>query len=68
MKKVLFVIYSLGYGGAERSIVNLLNELSPEQYDVDLLLFAQGGPFQQLLPPGTCFALKASSSSAQRSE
>jgi len=50
MKKVLFVIYSLGYGGAERSIVNLLNELSPEQYDVDLLLFQKTGDFLQQLP------------------
>ena len=50
MKKVLFVIYSLGYGGAERSIVNLLNELSPAQYDVDLLLFQKTGDFLQQLP------------------
>ena len=39
MKKILFVIYSLGYGGAERSLVNLLQELPQEDYQIDLLLF-----------------------------
>lgn len=49
-KKILFVIESLSLGGAEKSLVTLLNLLDYSQYDVDLLLFAQGGPFHQLLP------------------
>lgn len=49
-KKLLFVIESLTLGGAEKSLVTLLNLLDYEKYDVDLLLFAQGGPFQALLP------------------
>ena len=32
MKKVLFVIYALGYGGAERALVNLQNELPEDRY------------------------------------
>jgi len=51
MKKVLFVIYALNYGGAERSLVNLLQELPPEKYQVDLLLFRKWGAFIQQLPP-----------------
>lgn len=50
-KKLLFVIESLTLGGAEKSLVTLLNLLDYSKYDVDLLLFAQGGAFQQLLPP-----------------
>lgn len=50
MKKVLFTIYSLGYGGAERSIVNLLNELPADKYDVDLLLFQKTGDFLKQIP------------------
>ena len=49
-KKLLFVIDSLTLGGAEKSLVTLLNLLDYSKYDVDLLLFAQGGAFQQLLP------------------
>ena len=50
MKKILFVIYALGYGGAERSLVNLLQELPREKYQVDLLLFRKQGAFIQQLP------------------
>lgn len=50
MKKVLFVIYSMKYGGAERSLVNLLQELPDDQYDVDLLLFQKKGDFLLQLP------------------
>ena len=49
-KKLLFVIESLTLGGAEKSLVTLLNLMDYSKYDVDLLLFAQGGAFQQLLP------------------
>ena len=49
-KQLLFVIESLTLGGAEKSLVTLLNLLDYSKYDVDLLLFAQDGPFQALLP------------------
>lgn len=49
-KRIIFVIESLSLGGAEKSLVTLLNLLDYSKYDVDLLLFAQGGPFQELLP------------------
>lgn len=49
-KQLLFVIESLTLGGAEKSLVTLLNLLDYSKYDVDLLLFAQGGAFQALLP------------------
>lgn len=50
MKKLLFVILSLGCGGAERSLINLFNELSPEEYSLDLLLFRKEGAFLRHLP------------------
>ena len=49
-KKILFVIESLTLGWAEKSLLTLLNMLDYSKYDVDLLLFAQGGAFQKLLP------------------
>ena len=49
-KRIIFVIESLNLGGAEKSLVTLLNLLDYSRYKVDLLLFAQGGPFQELLP------------------
>ena len=37
-KKVLFACYGLGIGGIETCLVNLLNKLSDEDMDIDLLL------------------------------
>lgn len=50
MKKILFVIPTLRDGGAERSLVNLLTELPPEKYDIDLLLFKMQGTFLSQIP------------------
>ena len=50
MKKVLFVIMHLEMGGAEKSLVNLLNELSPDDMDVDLLLIKRQGVLGKQVP------------------
>lgn len=49
-KKLLFVIDSLAIGGAEKSMVTLLNLLDYNRYNVDLQLFAYDGAFVQFLP------------------
>lgn len=50
MKKILFVINSLGLGGAEKSLTSLLNTFDFSRYSVDLLMFNKGGMFLKLLP------------------
>lgn len=40
-KKLLFVINQFFKGGAETALLNLLRGLSPERYEVDLLIFDQ---------------------------
>lgn len=37
MKKVLFLIHTLGGGGAEKVLVNLVNNLDPSKYDITLM-------------------------------
>ncbi len=49
-KKILFVINSLGLGGAEKSLTSLLNTMDYNRYEVDLLMFNPGGMFLKLLP------------------
>lgn len=49
-KKVLFVMPSLNSGGAEKSLVTLLNLLDYDKLDVDLLLFRKEGLFLNDLP------------------
>lgn len=49
-KKILFVINSLGCGGAEKSLVSMLSSFDFDNYDVDLQMFNPGGMFMNLLP------------------
>ena len=51
MKKVLFVIESLTCGGAEKSLVSLLQRLDYSALDVDLMMVKHGGIFEPLVPP-----------------
>lgn len=51
MKKILFMINSMGVGGAEKSLSSLLNLFDYSQYEVHLQLINRGGVFEKLLPP-----------------
>lgn len=51
MKKVLFLLSNMNIGGTEKSFLNLLDTLSPEEYDVTLLLLEATGGFMELIPP-----------------
>lgn len=48
--KVLFMINSLGLGGAEKSLISLLQLLNYEKFEVDLQMMNFGGIFENLLP------------------
>ena len=50
MKKIVFVIESLHHGGAEKSLVTLLNLLDYSKLQVDLILFKKGGEFEKFIP------------------
>lgn len=50
MKKILFVIQSLNTGGAEKSLVNLLNLMDYSKYEVDVVTFTGKGLFFEQLP------------------
>lgn len=50
MKKILMVNFSLYNGGAERSLVNLLNEIEEGKYQIDLLLIVRDGLFFKQVP------------------
>lgn len=49
-KKVLFIMESLGIGGAEKSLLTILNLLDYERYEVDLFLFSHTGDFINMIP------------------
>lgn len=49
-KRVLFVMSSMDNGGAERALLNLLEALPSERYDIDLMLLNPSGLFMQQIP------------------
>lgn len=49
-KKILFVMDSLKIGGAEKSLITLLNMLDYNKYDVDLYLLEHTGEFYNMIP------------------
>lgn len=49
-KKILIVIDSLNSGGAEKSLINLLNVLDFSKVTIDLLLFKKEGLYLPLIP------------------
>ena len=36
--RILFVMYHMDFGGAQKSLVNLLSCMDPDRYEMDLLL------------------------------
>ncbi len=49
MKKILFVINTLGGAGAERALLELLTRFTPEKYEVSLyILLGQGELIHQV--------------------
>lgn len=49
-RKILIVTMSLYNGGVEKSLINFLNELPEDQYDIDVLLFKREGLYLKQVP------------------
>ncbi|WP_194767565.1 glycosyltransferase [Tamlana sp. I1] len=52
MKKILFFVESLHCGGAEKSLLSLLNNIDLSRYDINLMVFVKGGEFEKFVPQG----------------
>ncbi len=51
MKKILFLIHDLGQGGAEKVLVNLVNNMDPAKFDISVTALFGGGVNEQFLKP-----------------
>lgn len=52
MKKIMFFIPTLGHGGAEKVLVNLVNNMDKEKFDVTVQTLFDEGVNKQYLNPG----------------
>lgn len=50
-KKILFLINTLRDGGAEKILVNIVNNLNPDKYDIELRLIYKRGVYLDSLNP-----------------
>ncbi|MBQ8813399.1 MAG: glycosyltransferase [Lachnospiraceae bacterium] len=55
MKKILFLIHDLGQGGAEKVLVNLVNNIDRLKFDVSVTVLFGGGVNEQFLKPDIHF-------------
>ena len=51
MVKILFLIHDLGHGGAEKVLVNLVNNMDPSKFDISVTALFGGGVNEQFLAP-----------------
>lgn len=51
MIKILFMIHDLGHGGAEKVLVNLVNNMDPYKFDITVMALFGGGVNEQYLRP-----------------
>lgn len=49
-KNILFIEEGLGVGGAEKSLLTILENIDYKKYNVDLFLFRHSGTFMNLIP------------------
>lgn len=52
MKKILFIVPSLIGGGVERCLLNILNKIDLEKYEVTVLAIMSGGELVDAIPRG----------------
>ena len=49
MVKILFMIHDLGQGGAEKVLVNLVNNMDRSKFDITVVSLFGGGVTEQFL-------------------
>ena len=54
-KKILFLIHDLGQGGAEKVLVNLVNNMDRSKFDISVTVLFGGGVNEQFLAPDIHF-------------
>lgn len=55
MRKILFLIHDLGQGGAEKVLVNLVNNMDRLKFDISVTVLFGGGVNEQFLKPDIHF-------------
>ena len=49
-KKVLFMVINMNIGGTEKALLNMINEMPKDQYDITILMLEEYGGFLNYIP------------------
>ncbi len=49
-KKILFMVINMNIGGTEKALLNLIEEMPEEQYDITILMLEKYGGFLEYIP------------------
>src|SRR5690625_3767929 len=49
-KKVIFMIINMNVGGTERALLNMIEEMPEEKYDITILMLEEYGGFLEFIP------------------
>ena len=50
MKNILIVIHALGCGGAEKSLISLMERLPYDEWNIDLIVASPNGLYMDKIP------------------
>ena len=51
MKNILIVIHALGCGGAEKSLISLMERLPYDEWNIDLIVASPNGLYMDIILP-----------------
>jgi glycosyltransferase involved in cell wall biosynthesis len=49
-KKILFMVINMNIGGTEKALLNMINEMPKDQYEITILMLEKYGGFLDLIP------------------
>lgn len=50
MKKVVFMVINMNIGGTEKALLNMISEMSLEEYEITILMLEKYGGFLEDIP------------------
>ncbi|WGG45871.1 glycosyltransferase [Rossellomorea sp. DA94] len=50
MKKIVFMVINMNIGGTEKALLNMINEMPKDQYDITVLMLEKYGGFLDAIP------------------
>ena len=51
-KKIIFMLINMNVGGTEKALLNMIEEIPKDKYEITILMLEEYGGFLNFIPPG----------------